>query len=126
MVGRRTPSSRDDREIARAIIERAVGRASRPDRSVNLVVGAVFFLVGGGVVGWFLTRVWALRLDPKLPGFLPIFALVLLLFGGIGALGLSMVVQGARNRAGIDGFFYRMLFRVGRRFTPLHATLVPF
>lgn len=48
------------------------------------------------------------------------------IFVSIGLLGLSMVIQGARNRPGIEGFFYRGIFWIRNRVTPAQATVAPF
>ena len=51
--------------------------------------------------------------------------LYILMFAGIGLVGLNMMIQGKRNRPGAEGFFYSFLGRLTRRSTPVHATLVP-
>lgn len=123
----------EDREIGRRIVERAIGAApspttqgkkprSHPDRAANLWLGTLFFSAGVGPVG--LVAVFVVLHGLPTGSWLWLL-LTLSVFGVIALVGLNMLIQGTRNRPGSEGFFYRGLSRIGRRMTPVHATLVP-
>lgn len=125
----RSTPRQGDRATARAVIETALRsagvrrpRRGHPDRGKNLVLGGVFLALGGAALGGAL---FALTRAGARPGTWAAIATSTLLFGGIALLGLSMVIQGLRNRPGIDGFFYRTASALGRRITPMHLTLAP-
>lgn len=126
-------SDPDDRAIGRAIIERAIGaktprklqdraRRANRDRVANLALGALFFTVGAGLLG--LSTVGFVLVGTP-PGSWLVFLAILSVFGGIAVVGLNMLIQGARNRPGSEGFFYRGLGRFAARVTPVHGVLVP-
>jgi hypothetical protein len=129
LAAKRLPAAtKDDREIGRAIIARALGRApsvrrrSHQDRFANIALGALFFFVGMAPLVAFL---WFALRNHSEPGALWMAVSICVLFSTIGLLGVSMMIQGARNRPGVGGFFYRGLFWVGKRVTPVHAALTP-
>jgi hypothetical protein len=128
LAGKRPPIiSESEREIARSIIAQAIGDMSRPrrkrnhpDRFANLGIGTFFFVLGAAALGAFA---WMTRLYP--PGGLWTAGFVCTLFGTIALIGLSMVIQGAKNRPGSEGFFYRGFSWLGAHLTPVQATLAP-
>lgn len=128
MSKRRPTVSDADREIGRALVARAIGgvaqpssRKNHPDRFANIVVGALFFLASAALltgVAWIASR-YVHASD------LWLFGVVSPTLGAIGLLGLSMMIQGVRNRPGTEGFFYLGLLWLGKRITPFQATFVP-
>jgi hypothetical protein len=128
LAGQRRPVlSEVDREIGRTIIARAIGgmpsRPSRnhPDRFANLALGTLFSLVG---VAPFVAFAWLVH-NPFDSAGLRALGLIGAIFVPICLLGLSMMIQGVRNRPGLEGFFYRGLFWLSDRVTPLQATVAP-
>ena len=120
-----------ERDVGRAIVERAIGEAIRPsrpkrrahpDQALNLWLGTLFF---GAGVGPIVLVAIALLLHPQARGAWLVLLIVVTAFGGIALVGLNMLIQGARNRPGAEGFFYRFLARASRRVTPVHATVIP-